>query len=39
MEAIPVRVVPRNFGETRRRDAWWVEPLLVFLVLGVVVLI
>ena len=34
MEAIPVRVVPRGFGETRRRDAWWVEPLVVFLVLG-----
>ena len=21
----------RSFGQTRRRDAWWVEPLLVFL--------
>jgi hypothetical protein len=31
MEAIPVRVVPRGFGETRRRDAWWVTPLAVFL--------
>lgn len=34
MEAIPVRVVPRGFGETKRRDAWWVEPAVVFLVLG-----
>ena len=34
MEAIPVRVVPRGFGETQRRDTWWVEPLVVFLVLG-----
>jgi hypothetical protein len=31
MEAIPVRVVPRGFGETRRRDAWWVAPLAVLL--------
>ncbi len=25
---------PRGFGETRRRDAWWVRPLAVFLGLG-----
>lgn len=31
MEAIPVTVVPRGFGETRRRDAWWAAPLVVFL--------
>ncbi len=34
MEAVPVKIVPRDFGETRRRDWWWVEPLLVFAVLG-----
>jgi hypothetical protein len=31
MEAVPVRIVPRGFGETRRRDSWWVAPLAVFL--------
>ncbi len=25
---------PRPFGETTRPDAWWAQPLLVFLVLG-----
>ena len=34
MEAIPVRVVPRSFGETRRRDAWYATPIAVFLGLG-----
>jgi hypothetical protein len=34
MDVIPVKVVPRGYGETSRRDAWWVEPLVVFLVLG-----
>ncbi len=34
MEAIPVRVVPRGFGETNRRDAWWVTPIVVFIGLG-----
>src|SRR5207253_6800413 len=24
----------RHFGETRRRDAWWLQPLVVFLALG-----
>ena len=24
----------RRFGETTRRDAWWVQPLVVFLGLG-----
>jgi hypothetical protein len=24
-------LAPRKFGETARRDAWWVQPLLVFL--------
>jgi hypothetical protein len=26
--------VVRGFGETSRRDLWWVQPLVVFLVLG-----
>jgi hypothetical protein len=30
MEAIPVRVVPRGFGETSRRDQWWATPLAIF---------
>jgi len=34
MEAVPVKFVARGYGETFRRDAWWVEPLVVFLVLG-----
>ena len=34
MEAVPVKFVPRGYGETYRTDAWWVEPLVVFLVLG-----
>jgi hypothetical protein len=34
MEAVPVKFVPRGYGETYRRDAWWVEPLIVFLVLS-----
>lgn len=34
MEAVPIKFVPRGYGETYRRDAWWVEPLVVFLVLG-----
>ena len=27
-------VVHRGFGETMRRDAWWVQPAITFLVLG-----
>ena len=27
-------VKPRRFGETRRRDRWWGQPLVVFLALG-----
>jgi hypothetical protein len=34
MEAVPVKWVPRGFGETNRRDAWWVAPLTVFIGLG-----
>lgn len=33
MEAIPVKIVPRGFGETRRRDVWWWDPLVVAVVL------
>ncbi len=29
-----VTLKPRGFGKTRRRDTWWVQPLVVFLVLG-----
>jgi hypothetical protein len=29
--AAPVRLVGRGFGRTARQDAWWVQPLLVFL--------
>src|SRR5499426_4027912 len=34
MQVIPVTDVSRGFGSTRRRDAWWVAPLAVFLGLG-----
>ena len=34
MEAVPVRIVPRGWGETERREAWWITPLFVFIVLG-----
>lgn len=34
MEAVPVKLVPRGFGETYRRDWWWVEPMIVFAVFG-----
>jgi hypothetical protein len=30
MEAVPVKIVPRGFGETRRRDWWWIGPMTVF---------
>ena len=29
--SVPIRVVQRRFGETARRDAWWIQPLVVFL--------
>jgi hypothetical protein len=32
MEAVPIKFVPRRFGETERRDTWWWEPILVFVV-------
>lgn len=31
MSTVSVRLVQRRFGETARRDVWWVYPLLVFL--------
>ena len=27
-------VIQRGFGETYRRDAWWLQPVVVFLILG-----
>jgi hypothetical protein len=32
MQAIPVKIVPQGFGETRRRDWWWIEPMIVVIV-------
>ena len=32
MEVVPVKFVPRGWGETERRDAWWIEPILVVIV-------
>ena len=29
-----VQLTRRRFGETMRRDAWWIQPLVVFVVLG-----
>ena len=31
MSTAPLVVVRRRFGETARRDAWWIQPALVFL--------
>ena len=31
---VAVRLPVRRFGETARRDAWWTQPLLVFLALS-----
>ena len=31
---LPLLPAARGFGETMRRDAWWVQPALVFLVLA-----
>jgi hypothetical protein len=31
MDVIPVKIVPRGYGQTTRRDAWWVAPIAVFL--------
>lgn len=38
MEVVPVKIVPRGWGETQRRDAaWWLTPAAVFLGLGIFV--
>ena len=29
-----VQMTPRRFGQTMRRDAWWVQPLVTFTILG-----
>src|SRR6476619_326263 len=34
MDAVPVKIVPRGWGETERPEAWWITPLFVFIVLG-----
>jgi hypothetical protein len=34
VSTVPVRLVHRRFGETSRRDAWWIQPLVVFLALS-----
>jgi hypothetical protein len=34
MASSDVVLKPRGFGQTRRRDAWWVQPLAVFLALS-----
>ena len=36
MASSPLPVLPpqRSFGETLRRDAWWLSPLIVFVILG-----
>ena len=34
MEPVVIPLQPRGFGSTMRRDAWWAQPLVTFLVLG-----
>ena len=34
MEVAPIRFVPRGWGQTYRRDQWWIEPMVVFVVLS-----
>src|ERR1051325_8958364 len=34
MAHAPLPLYRRGFGETMRRDAWWVQPLVVFVILG-----
>jgi len=29
-----VQLTPRRFGQTMRRDAWWVQPTVTFIILG-----
>src|SRR3982751_5993280 len=34
MAHAPLPLLHRGFGETQRRDAWWLQPLIVFIILG-----
>jgi hypothetical protein len=34
MAHVPLPLAPRHFGETKRTDVWWLQPLVVFVVLG-----
>ena len=34
MSHAPLPLIHRGFGETQRRDAWWLQPLVVFTILG-----
>jgi hypothetical protein len=34
MAHAPLPLLHRGFGETQRRDAWWLQPLVVFVLLG-----
>ena len=34
MAHAPLPLLHRGFGETQRRDAWWLQPLVVFTILG-----
>ena len=31
ISSTPIRLAQPRFGETMRRDVWWIQPLLVFL--------
>jgi hypothetical protein len=32
MEVVPVKIYPRGFGETERRDWWWLDAIIVVIV-------
>jgi hypothetical protein len=34
MSSAPIQVIRRPFGQTMRRDVWWIQPLVVFLALS-----
>src|SRR5437016_10240139 len=34
VSTVPLHLPRRRFGETARRDAWWIQPVLVFLALS-----
>ena len=38
MASVQVDLKRRGFGETKRRDAWWAQPLIVFLVLTIFII-